>query len=255
MGFSLKRDYALDILHLKPVGCRLISRSKLLDNRTLRESHIILVSRKNLSRVLFGGLLNHSEERAFLLYAINDKLTTENLMTAMLRVDLCETEYLRVCQWSAILLFDIVQIFHLFWREGETFFLVKLLKVVNELDRFWSVFNCEDGLVQTLIHTLQHRVVVGILRTYREVLLYTRNAVKSHVLGYLNSIRTPWCYHLTAWANKVSSESLGVHELGIAKEPTKFVDFVLTRFVVNLSRNYILLRSLKEQNHKIMFYR
>ena len=84
MGLSLQRDNTLDILHLEEIAGRLIGWSKLLDNRTLRESHIILIGRENLVRVLLSGLLDHAEKRRLHLLAVDDKLAAEDLVAAVL---------------------------------------------------------------------------------------------------------------------------------------------------------------------------
>ena len=84
MGLSLQRDNTLDILHLEEITGSLIGWSKLLDNRTLRESHVVLVSRENLVRILVGGLLDHVEERRLHLLTVDDKLTAEDLVAAVL---------------------------------------------------------------------------------------------------------------------------------------------------------------------------
>ena len=84
MGLSLQRDDTLDILHLEEIAGSRIGWSKLLDNRTLRESHIILIGRENLVRVLVGGLLDHAEKRRLHLLAVDDKLAAEDLVAAVL---------------------------------------------------------------------------------------------------------------------------------------------------------------------------
>ena len=84
MGLSLQRDNTLDIFHLEEIAGSLIGWSKLLDNRTLRESHVVLVSRENLVRILVGGLLDHVEERRLHLLTVDDKLAAENLVAAVL---------------------------------------------------------------------------------------------------------------------------------------------------------------------------
>ena len=84
MSLSLQRDDTLDILHLEEIAGSLIGWSKLLDDRTLRESHVVLVGRENLVRVLVGGLLDHAEERRLHLLAVDDKLAAEDLVAAVL---------------------------------------------------------------------------------------------------------------------------------------------------------------------------
>ena len=84
MSLCLQRDNTLDILHLEEIAGSLIGWSKLLDDRTLRECHIILIGRENLVRVLLSGLLDHAEKRRFHLLTVDDKLAAENLVAAVL---------------------------------------------------------------------------------------------------------------------------------------------------------------------------
>ena len=68
--------------------------------------------------------------------------------------------------------------------------------------------------------------MIRLFAAYREVLLYTQNAVKTHVLSNLDGIRTPWSNHFTAWSHVVALQCLLVPQVGgIAVEPAKFVDF------------------------------
>ena len=210
MGFSLQGDDTLDVLHLEEIAGSLVSRSKLLDDRTLRESHIVLVGREDLVRVLIGGLLDHAEKRRLHLLAVDDKLSAENLVTAVLRVDLCKTEDFTVGERASILLLQLVEISHFVFAESKTFFLVVLFEVIYILDRFWLVVDGEHILSDTVVHALEHRIVLCILAINREILLNTRNAVKTHVLSNLNGIRTPRSNHFTAWADIEALQLLGV---------------------------------------------
>ena len=81
----------------------------------------------------------------------------------MLGVNLCKSEYLRVGKRTTQLLLYIVEILDFFGRQGKSLFFVVFLKVVNTLDWFWIVLHCKDGLIETVIHALEHRIVVGIL--------------------------------------------------------------------------------------------
>ena len=84
VSLGLQGDDTLDVLHLEEIAGSLIGWRKLLDDRTLRESHIILIGRENLVRVLLSGLLDHAEERRLHLLTVDDKLAAENLVAAVL---------------------------------------------------------------------------------------------------------------------------------------------------------------------------
>ncbi len=210
MGLSLEGDDTLDVLHLEVIACGLVGWGELLDDRTLCESHIIFIGRENLVRVLLGGLLDHVEKRRLHLLAVDDKLTAEDLVAAVLRVDLSETEDFAVGERTPVLFLQLVEISHLVLAEGKTLFLVVLFEVIDVLDRFWLVVDGEDILSDTVVHTLKHRVVLSVLAIHREVLLNTRNAVKTHILSNLNGIRTPRSNHFTAWTHIEALQLLGV---------------------------------------------
>ncbi len=234
MCLRLQRDNALHVFHLEVVRRRLVCRCELLHNRSLRERHVVLVCRENLVGVLLCRLLDHGEERTFHLLAVDDEHTAENLVAAVLRVDLCEAEHLRVGQRSAQLLLDFVQVFYFLWREGKTFLLVILLEVVDALDRLRLVIYGEHVLSDAVVHALQHRVVVSVGRAHGEILLNTRNAVEIHVLCYLNGIRTPRSNHFTAWSHEETLEAVCLFEHGVSEEPTKFVNLIAVELMVNL---------------------
>ena len=84
MCLGLQRDNALDVLNTEIVRRRLVFRGKLLDDRALRESHVILVCTQNLVRILLCRLLDHVEERRLHLLAVDDEHTAENLVAAVL---------------------------------------------------------------------------------------------------------------------------------------------------------------------------
>ena len=191
MGLGLERDDALHGLHAEVVGRRLVFRGKLLDDGSLGEGHVVLVGGEDFARILAGGLLDHVEERRLHLLAVDDEGASKDLVAAMLGVDLSETEDLAVRERASVLLLYLVEVGDLLGREGESLLLVELLEVVHALDGLGVVVDGKDLLVQTVIHALEHGVVVGISVGHREELLYTRNAAEVHILGNLNGICAP----------------------------------------------------------------
>ena len=131
-------------------------------------------------------------------------------MAAVLRVDLCETEDLRIGQWTTVFLLQSVQILDFLWAQSQTFLLVIFLQIVHILDRLGFDVDGKNVLVQSSVHTLQHLVVLSILRVYGEVLLYTRNAAEAHILCNLNGICRPWGHHFATWTNIVALKLLSV---------------------------------------------
>ena len=127
VGFGFQRDNTLDRLYSEVIRYTLIGWSKLFYLWSLCKGDIVLIGWQNLSWVLFSCLLDEAKETTLHYFAINDKLSAKDLMPTMLGVNLCETKYLRVCQWATILLFNLMKVFHLLWWERKTFFFIELL--------------------------------------------------------------------------------------------------------------------------------
>ena len=62
-------------------------------------------------RILLCRFLNHLKQRRLHFLPVDDERAAENLMTAMLGVDLRKTEYLRIRQLTPQLAFHLMQVF------------------------------------------------------------------------------------------------------------------------------------------------
>ena len=252
MGLGLQRDDALDGLHLEEVGRGLVLGGELLHHRTLGKGHIILVGGEYLARMVLGRFLDEREEARRTLLTVDDKRTAEDLVAAVLGVDLRKTEDLTVGERSSVLLLNLVEVGYLLRTQREALFLVVLLDIVHVFDGLRLVIDGEDRLVEAVVHTLEHAVVLGVLVGDGEELLYTRNAAETHVLRDLNGIRTPRRNHLTARTDKVARQLLGVEQRGVAIQPAEGLRLGCAGLMVNLSGNDVLLGSLEEKNHNRM---
>ena len=87
------------------------------------------------------------------------------------------------------------------------------------LDRLRLDVDGKDALVYTVVHTLQHRVVVGIFAGHSPVFLNTLDALESHVLGNLDGVGRPRGHHLAARSYEIAVQPLCVLQRGIAVEP------------------------------------
>ena len=61
----------------------MVLRSKLFYNRTFSKSYIVLIGRNDFVWIFLGCLLDHLEEGRFHFFSVDDKSSTENLMTAV----------------------------------------------------------------------------------------------------------------------------------------------------------------------------
>ena len=79
-------------------------------------------------------------------------------MAAVLGVNLCKTEHLRISKRTTELLLHLVKVLYLLGRQCKTFLLVVLLEVLNVLNGLRLDVNGKDVLVKSVIETLQHWV-------------------------------------------------------------------------------------------------
>ncbi len=170
-------------------------------------------------------------------------------MTTVLRVDLGKTEDLRVCERTTQFVLYLVQISNLFFRESETFLLVVFLEVCHVLDGFGLYVYIEDGLIEPVIHALQHGVVLCLSRCHGEVFLYTQNAAEIHILCNLYGICAPRCYHLATRTHEEALHLCAIHKRSLAIKPAKLADFVGCQLMITLRCDYALLGSFKEKYH------
>ena len=176
-------------------------------------------------------------------------------MAAVLGVDLRKTEDLTVGERSSVLFLNLMEVGYFLRTQGEALFLVVLLDIVHVFDGLGLMVNGEDRLVETVVHALEHAVVRSVLIGHGEELLYTRNAAETHVLRDLNGIRTPRRNHLSARADKVTRQLLGVEQRGVAIQPAEGLRLGCAGLMVNLSGNDVLLGSLEEKNHNRCNYK
>ena len=252
VGLGFQRDDALDILHLEIVARALVLRRELLNNRTLCKSHVILIGRKNLVLVLLRGLLDHGEERALHLLAVDNKRTTEDLMTAVLGVDLGKSEDLRICQRTTVLLLQTMQVFYLLGRKSEALLLVVFLQIVHVLDGLRLDVDRKDVLVKTIVHALQHLVVFSILVRNGKIFLNTADALEAHVLGNFHGVCRPGGHHFTTGTNIIALQLLCIQQLSLAIQPVQLLNFLFTQCVINLRGNHRFLWRLKEAYHTLL---
>ena len=221
MRLGFQRKHRLEGFDLE--GRRLVGLggSKLLHLGAEDEGHIVLVGRHQSVRVHLRGLLDEGEERVGHLLAIDDESAVEDLVAAVLGVDLCEAIHLAVGKFAPNLCRYAFQVFHLLTAQGQTFLLVVGLNVVDVFQRLGLAVHREHLLVEVLIAVLQHRVVRSLLRVHFLELLDTDNTFDTHVLGDLDGIGAPRRDHLTARAYKMAFHRVFFDHCGVTEKPRK----------------------------------
>jgi len=116
-------------------------------------------------------------------------------------------------------------------------------------NRFRLAVGRKYVLVQTFIHTLQHRVVVCIFIFHREIFFDTGDTVQTHVLGDFHSIGTPGSNHLAARTYEMSFQVVFTFGGGFSKKPAEFVAVCLGKFVVAFYGNHALGWCSEKKNH------
>ena len=132
--------------------------------------------------------------------------------------------------------------------QGQTFLLVVFLQIGHVLDGLRLDVYREDVLVQSCVHTLQHRVVISVLTADGEVFLDALDALEAHVLRDFHGIGTPRSNHFTSRTHKESVHRLTANQCSITIKPAKFLDFLFIELMVHLRGNHALLRCLEEKN-------
>ncbi len=86
----------VDLVLAERVGVRLGIRRENVRREALHHRRIVRVGRERIQRTLLVRVLDHLEERMLLLLAVDDEFRAENLVAAVLRVDLPEHDKLRI---------------------------------------------------------------------------------------------------------------------------------------------------------------
>ena len=94
-------------------------------------------------------------------------------MTAVFRVYLCKTVHFAVGQLTFQLLAYFIEVRNLFVAQSQSFFFVVSCNILDINNRIRLFTDCEDILVQAVVDTLQHRVVISFTGRNWEVFFDT----------------------------------------------------------------------------------
>ena len=124
MVVGLDLHELIEIVLLEAVGVGLRVDGEDVGPEAGDDRRIVLVRRERILRTLLVGVLDHPEKGIFFLLSVDDEFGTENLVTAMLGVDLAEHHELRVGRVAPGLLKALGEILHLLFGNGEPDLLV-----------------------------------------------------------------------------------------------------------------------------------
>jgi len=213
---------------------------------TLQECAVVFVCANYKIRVLLAGLLYHLEQRTLLLLAVYDEYAVEDLVAAVLAVNLGESEHLTVCKAAAKLLAKALKVLNLLRIKGKALLFVVLLKILYINYRIRLFVNCKDLLVEPVVQALQHLVILRLLLLCAEELLYALYAANVHILGNLHCSCTPRGNHLPSWANEFSFYCLLLQLAGIPKQPLEGICILLRNHLLSLNGYYRICAGTKE---------
>ena len=89
-----------------------------------------------------------------MLNPVDDELASEDLVAAVLRVDLRKSEHFAVGQFAPQSVAQVVQVTHLVVAEGKTFAAIVVRDVVDIDDGFGLSSGGEEVLVEPVVQTL-----------------------------------------------------------------------------------------------------
>ena len=219
---GLERQHGLDVFRLELTGLVAALGRKLHCHRAFDERHIVLVGRHQIVGVGLRRALDQFEERAFLLLAVNHKHAAENLVAAVLRVDLRKAEHFAVGQLAAQAAAQVVEIFYFDFAQSQALLAVVCLKVVDVDDGFGLAVGVECLLVEPLVEHLEHRVIFGLVAAHAKELFDATDAADAHVLGYFDGIGAPRRDHLLARPHKEAVHRVGACQFRPTEEPFQF---------------------------------
>ena len=246
--FGLDGDDTFDVANHEIVGSVVTRGRKLLHHGAFGERHVVFVGRKDAVRIFFRGAFDHGKEGGGHFLAVDDKRTAENLVAAVLGVKLRETKDLTVGKGATELALHAVEIFDLGGRKCESFLLIVGVEIVDRANGFGRVVDGEKRVVQSVVNSLQHGVVL-LLGRGGEVFFNARNAVEIHVLRDLNGICAPRSYHFAAGSDEEPFHPIAFDRGSLSVEPAKFFHFFGVEAMIGRSGDDASNGGAEKENH------
>ena len=251
--FGLDGDDTLDVANHEIVGSVVTRGRKLLHHGAFGERHVVFVGREDAVRIFFRGAFDHGKEGGGHFLAVDDKRTAENLVAAVLGVELRETKDLTVGEGATELALHTVEIFDLCGRKCESFLLIVGVEIVDRANGFGRVVDSEKRVVQSVVNSLQHGVVL-LLGRGGEVFFNARNAVEIHVLRDLNGICAPRSYHFAAGSDEEPFHTIAFDRGSLSVEPAKFFHFFGVEAMIYRCGDDASYGGAEKENHFELVY-
>ena len=178
--------------------------------------------------MLLGCLFDHLEKRIRLCIPVNDIGAAENLVAAMLRIDLREAEHLRIGQLASDLFRKLLKVANLLLAQSQPLLHRVGAKVVNMAHRLRHGINTENLVGGIKVYLLQHRVILParlFFRLFFRSRFHTlqhfnpRDAGNTHLGGDIHRIGAPRGYHLLARSDMDAGQRVAGEPLRTGKEP------------------------------------
>ncbi len=249
VGLGLEREDGLYLLCLELRRGVAALGGELRRHGALDERHVVLVGRDQVAGVRLGGLADELEERELLLLAVDDERAVENLVAAVLGVDLREAEHLRVRQRPAQAGAQALQVGNLGVGEGQALPLVVCLEVRDVDNGVGGLVDGEDVLPQAAVEVLEHGVVLRVGAAHGEELLNAGDAADAHVLGNLDGVGAPRGDGLPPSPDEEAGQRLRRHVFRPAKKPCQFADVDVCQRLGRLDGQYVV--SSEKNYHRI----
>ena len=224
MRFGFKGNNRIDIFYLEKVGLVLRSRCKLFDNRAFVESDIVFIGRNELIGILFRCSFDEFKKRTFLFLSIDNEYAVKNFMSAMFGIHLRKTEHFAVGKFPSEFFTQIIEVLNFFIAQSQTFLCIICDNIIDIDDGIGLFIDFKYLLVDTIVHALQHGIMLGISIGDREIFLYAGNTFKPHVLRNFHGIGTPRGNHLFTGTDKPTVETGLGKQLRPTEKPTQLFD-------------------------------
>ena len=163
------------------------------------KGHIVFVSRGNPVWMTLGGFLDQLEKCQRLFFSIDDEGAVEDLVSAMLGVDLRKAKYFRVGKGASKLRGHLVEVIHFFLAERKAFTFIISRNVCNCFDRLWLELNVKNRLIQAIVGFLEHGVNLLTCLQWNEF-FDSLNSKDTHIPRDFYRIGRPWGNHFFAWS-------------------------------------------------------